>query len=294
MIIKNIDTEKRNKKTTNIDQMTTREITECINNEDNTVAEAVRRELDKISEVIDIGYEVITNGGKIFYIGAGTSGRLGVLDAAECPPTFGVSSTLIQGVIAGGEKAFLHAIEGAEDDEHLAQEDLILREITEKDFVIGIAASGRTPYVIGGLKFARKLGCKTAAISMSKKAPISGEAQIGIEIDCGPEVITGSTRLKSGTAQKMVLNMISTGVMIKCGKVYENLMVDVQPTNEKLRDRMKNIVMEATGCTEVEATNLLEQSKSVKIAIVMKKHNVDILRAEKMLVEAKGKISNIK
>lgn len=211
----------------------------------------------------------LKNGGRLFYFGAGTSGRLGILDAAECVPTFSTDPELVQGIIAGGESAMTVAVEGAEDSTTLAEEDFRERGLTDKDIVIGISASGRTPYVIGGLKYAAEVGATTASISCNENAEISTFASFPIEVTAGPEILTGSTRLKSGTLQKLILNMISTISMVHLGKVYGNLMVDVKPTNEKLVERAKNIIVEATGCTKEEATHYFEDSdEQVKLAII--------------------------
>jgi N-acetylmuramic acid 6-phosphate etherase len=235
------------------------------------------------------------NGGRLIYVGAGTSGRLGILDASECPPTFGVEPTLVQGLIAGGEKAILKAIEGAEDDEESGQLDLKAISINEKDVVVGIAASGRTPYVIGALKYANEVGATTASISNNKHSVIGKIAQIAIEVETGPEVLTGSTRLKAGTAQKLVLNMISTASMIGIGKVYENLMVDVQPTNKKLVERSKRIIMEATGVDYNTAqTYFLRANQEVKPAIVMILLNCSYEEALDKLEKSNGFIRNTK
>ncbi|MGL4662851.1 MAG: N-acetylmuramic acid 6-phosphate etherase [Culicoidibacterales bacterium] len=293
MNIEKLDTEKRNTNSLHIDSMSSIEIATLINDEDQTVAYAVKEVLPEVAQIIDAGVEVIENGGKIFYIGAGTSGRLGVLDASECPPTYGVPSTLIQGLIAGGDEAFLKAIEGAEDNLELAIMDLNERNLTSDDMVIGIAASGRTPYVIGGLNYAHHIGAKTAAISMTKNAEISSPQNINVEVNCGPEVVTGSTRMKAGTAQKMILNMISTGIMVQIGKVYENLMVDVQPTNEKLVMRMHHIVMSATDKNFDEVHEVLQKVNNVKQAIVMLKFDVNKEIAENLLLQCNGKISKI-
>lgn len=225
------------------------------------------------------------------YIGAGTSGRIGILDAVECPPTFGVSYNMVVGVIAGGQEAFVKAKEGAEDDPELGKKDLQDHQLTAKDVVIGLAASGRTPYVIGALRYARELGSKTVAISNNKEAPISAEADLAIELLTGPEVLTGSTRLKAGTAEKMVLNMISTASMVGIGKVYENLMVDVRQSNEKLVIRSENIVMEAVGCTREEARkNLKEVDGKTKLAITKMLLGCDAVTAGESLKQAGGKV----
>lgn len=240
-----------------------------MNQEDQTVAEAVSNELDSIEKVIDAVIDCMEQGGRLFYIGAGTSGRLGVLDAAECIPTFNTDPQLFQALIAGGMIAMTAAVEGAEDSLALAKKELKERHLSENDFVLGIAASGRTPYVIGGLDYARKIGAKTGALSCNKNAEISAHADYPIEVVVGPEVLTGSTRLKAGTAQKLVLNMISTASMVRQGKAYKNLMVDVQPTNEKLVERAKRIIMDATDCSPEDAVFYLEDSEqNPKLAIV--------------------------
>ncbi|MCR4781556.1 MAG: N-acetylmuramic acid 6-phosphate etherase [Lachnospiraceae bacterium] len=282
-------TEQRNPDTFNLDEMSPLEIATTMNSEDLNVVKAVKEVLPEVAKAIEMATSCLKKGGRIIYVGAGTSGRLGVLDAAECPPTFGVSDKMVVGLIAGGEKAFLKAIEGAEDSDTLCEKELKDLGLSDKDIVIGLAASGRTPYVIYGLRFARKLGAKTVAISCNKNSEISKEAEVAIEPVVGPEVLTGSTRLKSGTAQKMILNMISTGSMIGIGKVYKNLMVDVQQTNEKLIVRAQNICMEATGCTREEAKKALEGAKgSVKTAIVMILKNCDCESARESLEKSQG------
>ena len=275
----------------NLDQMTPLEIVETMNREDGKVIEAVKVVLPQVAKVIEWTTEALRTGGRIIYMGAGTSGRLGVLDAVECPPTFGVSPDVVVGLMAGGEKAFVKAVEGAEDSETLGTEDLKNIGLNEKDVVIGIAASGRTPYVIHALRYARSLGVKTAIIACNKDSEMSREADIAIEPVSGPEVLTGSTRLKAGTAQKLVLNMISTGSMVGTGKAYENLMVDVMQSNEKLKTRAENIVMEATGCEREAARTAIDEAKgSVKLAITSILLDTPVEEAEKALVEAKGHI----
>ena len=286
-----LTTEKRNPETMNLDQMTPLEIVETMNREDGKVIEAVKVVLPQVAKVIEWTTEALRTGGRIIYMGAGTSGRLGVLDAVECPPTFGVSPDVVVGLMAGGEKAFVKAVEGAEDSETLGTEDLKNIGLNEKDVVIGIAASGRTPYVIHALRYARSLGVKTAIIACNKDSEMSREADIAIEPVSGPEVLTGSTRLKAGTAQKLVLNMISTGSMVGTGKVYENLMVDVMQSNEKLKTRAENIVMEATGCEREKARAAIFDAKgSVKLAITSILLDTPVEEAEKALAEAKGHI----
>ncbi|MCI5723923.1 MAG: N-acetylmuramic acid 6-phosphate etherase [Erysipelotrichaceae bacterium] len=268
--LKTIATEHRNPNTMNLDQMSTLEIITEMNREDALIPGMIAPHLPKIGQVIDYAIEAISNGGRIIYMGAGTSGRLGVLDAAECPPTFGVSPDVVVGLIAGGSGAFIKALEGAEDSKDFAKQDLVNLNVNSKDIVIGLAASGRTPYVIGGLEYANTLGCHTAAISNTTESAIGAVAQIAIDVPVGAEVLTGSTRLKSGTAEKMILNMISTATMVGLGKAYHNLMVDVMQTNEKLRNRAENIVMEATGVEREEARKTIDLAKgSCKVAITM-------------------------
>lgn len=265
-----LSTETRNPNTMELDRMTPLEIVTVMNREDARVPEAIRPALPNIARCVEWAAQSIESGGRLIYMGAGTSGRLGVLDAAECPPTFGVSPETVVGLIAGGDRAFLKAVEGAEDSRELGEEDLRGLGLTPKDTVVGIAASGRTPYVLGGLHYAGTVGCHTAAISCNPGSPIGKAAQLAIEVVPGPECLTGSTRLKAGTAQKLILNMISTATMVRCGKTYENLMVDVVPSNEKLRVRAENIVMEAASVTREQAQEALRQSHDrVKTAILM-------------------------
>ena len=286
-----LTTEQRNPETMNLDRMSPLELVETMNKEDQKVIEAVKEVLPEVAKVIEWTTEALRSGGRIIYMGAGTSGRLGVLDAVECPPTFGVSPDLVVGLMAGGEKAFVKAVEGAEDSDTLGTEDLKNIGLNEKDVVIGIAASGRTPYVIHALRYARSLGVKTAIIACNKNSEMSKEADIAIEPVPGPEVLTGSTRLKAGTAQKLVLNMISTGSMVGTGKAYENLMVDVMQSNEKLKTRAENIVMEATGCEREKArAAILDAKGSVKLAITSILLDTPVEEAEKALAEAKGHI----
>lgn len=268
--LEKLTTESRNQNTIDIDKVSTLEMVRKINNEDKKVAEAVEAELPKIAEAIDGIVKGMNKGGRLIYIGAGTSGRLGVLDASECPPTYGVSEELVQGIIAGGKEAIFRAKEGAEDSKELAVEDLKFKSLNENDTVVGLAASGRTPYVIGGLNYANEIGALTVAVTCNSDSEVSKAAKISIAPVVGPEVVTGSTRLKSGTAQKLVLNMLSTGVMIKLGKVYGNLMVDVRATNAKLVERAKKIVCEATGVQREEAEKILEETNfDVKLSIFM-------------------------
>lgn len=287
-----LETEKRNYDTKNIDKLTTKEVVKLINNEDKKVALVVEKALSNIANTVDLVYEQIKLGGRLIYIGAGTSGRLGILDAAECPPTYGINFDLVQGIIAGGKEAIFKAKEGAEDSQELAVEDLKSVGFNNKDVLIGIAASGRTPYVIGALKYAKKIDAKTVSLCCVKSGEISKYSDIAIEVVTGPEVITGSTRMKAGTAQKMVLNMISTGVMIKCGKVYGNLMIDLKPTNEKLVERSKKIIMEAVGCSrEIAEEFFIKSNENVKLAIFMILSGLEKNDAIEILEKNEGKIS---
>ena len=282
-------TEQRNPNTMEIDTLSTLEMVRRINNEDKTVALAVERELPAIAEAIDVITGQLKKGGRLFYCGAGTSGRLGVLDASECPPTYGVSPDLVVALIAGGKEALLSAREGAEDDFSLCEADLRAHDFCKNDVLVGIAASGRTPYVLGGMRYAKACGAPVISLTCNEGSQMAAEADIAISPVVGPEVVTGSTRMKAGTAQKLVLNMLSTGVMIKRGKVYENLMVDVQPTNEKLVARTRRIVMLATGVSEEEAEAALSQcSHHPKTAIVMIKRGVDAQEAAMLLLDADG------
>lgn len=291
--LENLTTEMRNPNTLNIDKVSTIEMLRKMNNEDKKVAEAVELEIENIARAVDEISERVTRGGRIIYIGAGTSGRLGILDASECPPTYGVSENLVQGIIAGGKEAIFRAKEGAEDSQDLAVIDLKERDLNKNDTVIGLAASGRTPYVIGGLNYANKIGALTVSITCNYKSEVSKSAKIAISPVVGPEVVTGSTRLKAGTAQKLVLNMISTGVMIKQGKVYENLMVDVKTSNEKLVERAKKIVCEATGVKRETAEYILkETNNNVKLAIFTILSNLTVEEAKSILDLNKGYIAN--
>ncbi len=284
-------TEKRNMDTMNLDSMSSMEIAAAANKEDENVVKAVRAVIPQIADAIDMAAETLDQQGRMIYIGAGTSGRLGVLDASECPPTFGVSEELVTGIIAGGREALFHAVEGAEDSKVLAEADLKEQGLSPRDMVIGLSASGRTPYVLYGLKYASSIGCKTAAIACNKDSIIGKEADIAIEPVTGPEILTGSTRLKAGTAQKMILNMISTGSMVKIGKVYENLMIDLQNTNEKLAVRTENIVMSATSSDREKAKRLLKEADgSAKLAITMSLLNKPVDEAKDILKSAHGSI----
>lgn len=281
--------ESRNPDTMDLDTLSTLEMLTCINDEDKKVPEAIRLVIPDIAQAVDLAAKALQDGGRLIYLGAGTSGRLGVLDASECPPTFGVPHGMVIGLIAGGPGALLKAVEGAEDDMSLGERDLRDLQLTATDMVVGLAASGRTPYVIGALRYARQLGCPTAAISCNPDSPIAQEAQVAISPVVGPEALTGSTRMKSGTAQKLVLNMLSTGAMVKLGKVYQNLMVDVKATNVKLVDRACRIVVEATGASRLEAENALSQTEfEVKPAILMILKGVSAAQARLDLQQHNG------
>lgn len=289
MDIKKLSTEGRNPETTDLDEMSPLEIVSVMNQEDQKVPAAIKPELPKIAAAVEKIATSFKQGGRLFYVGAGTSGRLGVLDAAECVPTFGTDPELVQGLIAGGGKAMTLAVEGAEDDVELGGNDLKERQLSNKDVVVGIAASGRTPYVVGALDYAKSVGADTIALSCNQNSVISQHADTKIEVVVGPEVLSGSTRLKSGTAQKMVLNMLSTAAMVRVGKTYGNLMVDVKPTNKKLVQRSINIIVEVTDVSAEEAeTTLKAANYSVKDAIVMISNQMDQAAAEQKLAESGG------
>jgi N-acetylmuramic acid 6-phosphate etherase len=291
MDLERIETEQRNSHSMDIDRVSTLEIVEKINVEDHKVADAIALQLDQIAEVIDECSARMKKGGRLIYMGAGTSGRIGVLDASECPPTYGVSSDLVVGLIAGGYQAMFRSQEGAEDDEHLGEEDLKALELNENDTVVGLAASGRTPYVVGGLHYANEIGAYSASVSCVTHAVISQYASTPIEVITGPEAITGSTRMKAGTAEKMICNMISTGCMIRYGKVYENLMVDVQPTNEKLVQRAVGIIAKCVHCDHQQAKTLLKESHNdVKIAVIMGVGKIGYQEAKNLLSHNGGNV----
>ena len=286
-----LTTESRNPRTMNLDEMSPLQLVSVMNQEDLHVVSAVKAVLPQVATAVQWAKETLEAGGRLIYFGAGTSGRLGVLDAVECPPTFGVSSDVVVGLIAGGERAFVRAVEGAEDDPELCKKELLAINLKESDLAVGLAASGRTPYVIGGLRYAKEIGCRTVAIACNKDSAIGKEADLAIEPTPGPEVLTGSTRLKAGTAQKMILNMISTGSMVGIGKAYQNLMVDVQQTNNKLVVRAQNITMAATGCTWDEAAAALHEANgSAKVAIVMLLTKVSAKEAQNQLDAAQGHV----
>ncbi len=263
-------TESRNVASENIDMLSTIDMLKVINQEDQKVALAVEAIIPEIAKVVDLIAEAFQSGGRLIYTGAGTSGRLGILDASECPPTYGSDPDLVIGLIAGGHKAILKAVENAEDNEELGATDLQQIGFNHKDILVGIAASGRTPYVIGSMNYAKSVGAKVAALSCNANSPMADIADINITPIVGAEVVTGSSRMKAGTAQKLVLNMLTTGAMIRTGKVFGNLMVDVEATNAKLIQRQKNIVVEATGCSESQAAEALTQCNNhCKTAILM-------------------------
>lgn len=290
----NLSTEQINANTADIDLADTREILNMINEEDKKVPSAVKQEIPYIEQAVEIIYQSIKAGGRLIYIGAGTSGRLGIVDASECPPTFGSHPELVQGIIAGGNQAMFASQEGAEDDEEQAIIDLNAKQLTSNDVICGIAASGRTPYVKSAINYAHSIRCKTIMITTSKREEVFAR---GINADVficpvvGPEVIAGSTRMKSGTAQKLVLNMLTTATMIKLGKTYGNIMVDLQQTNKKLVERSRNIIMKICDVDYNKARDLLEQSNgNVKLAIMMGKSNLDKQSALDILNKAEGKI----
>ncbi len=287
--LSNLVTESRNHHSEHIDTLSTLEMLKVINNEDKKVPFAVEATLPHIARLVDKVVTAFSQGGRLIYCGAGTSGRLGILDASECPPTYGTPHDMVIGLIAGGHKAILQAVENAEDNVQLGAEDLRQLNFNAKDVLVGIAASGRTPYVIGALEYARSLGAVTGAISCNPDSPIAQRADITITPIVGPEVITGSSRMKAGTAQKLVLNMITTGAMIKMGKVFGNLMVDVEATNAKLIERQIRIVMQATECERATAEQALAQcQRHCKTAILMILAGVDAQQATQLLAQNKG------
>jgi len=289
MDLEKILTEARNPNTINIDELSSLDIVKLINQEDHKIAIAIQDILPDIAKTVDDIVGAIQSGGRLFYLGAGTSGRIGILDAAECPPTFGTNPELVQGLIAGGTQAILRAVEGAEDSNTLAADDLLGKQLNSSDILIGIAASGRTPYVIGGLRYAKSIGCRTVALTCTPNSEMAKVADHSLTVLTGPEVIMGSTRMKAGTAQKMVLNMLTTATMIGLGKVYSNLMIDVQPTNLKLQERAKRIVILATGAHEKQAAEALAAAQgSSKLAIIMILAGVSAQEASRLLQCAHG------
>ncbi len=284
-----LSTEKQNPATASIDKMSTLDMLAAINDEDRRVALAVRSALPEIARAVDTVAGSLRGGGRLFYVGAGTSGRLGILDAVECVPTFGTSPEQAQGLLAGGQEAFFRAVEGAEDSEEMGRDDLRQRGFCRDDVVCGIAASGRTPYVIGALRYAKSLGAPSIALCCNEEAPMLALADIGIAVDVGPEVIAGSTRMKAGTAQKLILNMLSTATMISLGKVYRNLMVDLRVTNQKLAERALRLVMQLAESDEAQAAALLsETDNDVKTAVVMARLGISLTEARERLQRADG------
>ena len=289
--LEKMTTEQRNPDTMNLDEMTTLQIVTEMNREDAGIPAAIRPHLPEIAKVAQWGAESMSKGGRIFYMGAGTSGRLGVLDASECPPTFGVSADTVVGLIAGGPSAIMKAVEGAEDNRELGAQDLKDHNLAQNDLVIGLAASGRTPYVIGGIEYAKSIGCRTAAITCNEGSAIGKASDCAIDVVVGPEVLTGSTRLKAGTAEKMILNMISTAAMVQIGKSYGNLMVDVVLSNEKLQVRAENIVMQATGVDRETAKRTIASAGGrCKTAITMILADCTKEEAEQRLAQADGHV----
>ena len=294
MNLEGLTTEARNEATKKIDQVSTLEMVTLINQEDQKVAQAIEKVLPQIAAAIDAAAERFKKGGRLIYCGAGTSGRLGALDAIELTPTYSVSPERAFGILAGGEKAMYQAIEGAEDSKELAIENLTQHQLTAQDVVIAIAASGRTPYAVSAIEYGKKVGALTISVTCNNQSPMNQLAEIGIAPIVGPEVITGSTRMKAGSAQKMVLNMFSTGIMVKVGNIYQNLMVNVQPTNEKLMQRATNIIKEAAEIEESQAKEYLEAAQlEVAPAIVMAKAHVDFQKAKQLLAEHDGRISEV-
>ena len=284
-------TEQRNPNSMHVDSLSALEIVQLMNEEDKQVPLAIEKCLPQIAQAVECIVSAFQQGGRLVYIGAGTSGRLGVLDASECPPTFGVSPEMVKGIIAGGERALRHPIEGAEDSKAQAVVDLQTIEFSSKDVLVGIAASGRTPYVIGALEYAKSLGSVTVSIASNPNSVMANIVDIAIDTVVGPEVLTGSSRLKSGTAQKLVLNMLTTASMILMGKCYQNLMVDVQASNEKLKARAIRIVMQATDCDKAIAEETLKQAdQNAKLAIMMILSGLDRVQAEALLEKHQGKL----
>ena len=284
-------TEQRNPNSMNVDSLSALEIVQLMNEEDKQVPLAIEKCLPQIAQAVECIVAAFQQGGRLVYIGAGTSGRLGVLDASECPPTFGVSPEMVKGIIAGGERALRHPIEGAEDSKTQAVVDLQTIQLSSKDVLVGIAASGRTPYVIGALGYAKSLGSVTVSIASNPNSAMANIVDIAIDTVVGPEVLTGSSRLKSGTAQKVVLNMLTTASMILMGKCYQNLMVDVQASNEKLKARAIRIVMQATDCDKALAEETLKQAdQNAKLAIMMILSGLGRAQAEALLEKHQGKL----
>jgi N-acetylmuramic acid 6-phosphate etherase len=286
-------TERRNPASTNLDRLSSAEIIRLMNREDRKTASAVAMEIPAIARAVDAIVDGIQKGGRLFYVGAGSSGRLGIMDAAECAPTFGTSRNLVQALIAGGRRAVTNAVEGAEDSARNGELDLHAKRLTRNDVVVGIAASGTTPYVLGALRHARKRNAVTVAVTADRNMPVARLAKILIAPEVGPEVLTGSTRLKAGTAQKMVLNMLSTAAMVRLGHAYENLMIDLLNTNQKLSQRSLRILSQASGKNLSTAQHALRKSgHSLRVALIMLKMNVDALIARRLLKNSAGNLRN--
>jgi len=284
-------TEQRNPASRNFDQMNALEMIQLMNREDRKVAAAVAREIPAIARAVDEIVRRLQGGGRLIYVGAGTSGRLAVLDASECPPTFGVSKEIVQGLIAGGRKAITSAVEGAEDSAKNAVRDLRGKKLSRKDVVVGIAASATTPYVLGAVKYARKVGAAAIGVAANRVGPLKKHTDIFIGAAVGPEVLTGSTRLKAGTAQKMVLNMLSTAAMVQLGHAYENLLIDMERTNQKLEGRAVRILQEASGASVSPARRALRASgHNMRVGLVMLKRGVKAIEAKRLLAQAKGNL----
>lgn len=291
MDLASLGTETPNSRTTNLDTMSTLDLLATMNSEDEAVPRAVRQALPDISRAVDLIVDARRAGGRLIYLGAGTSGRIGLLDAVECPPTFGTDPDEVLGLIAGGVQAFRQAVEGAEDDADQGRADLQDVALRPEDVVVGLAASGRTPYVIGGLEYAHTVGAATVSVACNSQSPISNDADVAIEVDTGPEILTGSTRLKAGTAQKLVCNMLSTAAMVRTGKVYGNLMVDVVPTNAKLTDRVHRIVAAAAQVDLVTAQDAVRSAGgSAKTAIVMLLSQSTTEEARRRLAQHQGRV----
>lgn len=289
--LETLNTESQNPRSKGLDSMSTMKILELMNEEDENVIKAIRKSLSNIAEAVELVVETLKNNGRIFYVGAGTSGRMAVADAAEIPPTFSMPMGVFNAIIAGGDRALRRPVEAVEDDKDAAKNELKKNDFSQKDLLIGISASGRTPFVLTALEYAKSVGAKTIGITNNSNTPISRIVDIKIELDTGPEVLTGSTRLKAGTSQKIVLNMISTTAMIRLGKVYDNLMVDLMPLNSKLVERAIRIITQVTGVSKEIARKYLEEAgMKVKLAIVMIKCQVDKQKAQELLEESGGHV----
>ena len=292
--IKSLSTEARNENSYNIDTKSTKEILKIINNEDKKVAYAIEEGLDDIEKIVNVVVDSFNKGGRLIYVGAGTSGRMGLIDAVECRPTYSVPDDMVMGIMAGGKEAFVRAKEGAEDSKEEAAEDLKNINLSNKDILIGIAASGRTPYVLGAIEYANMIGCNTAAIATVKNSKIGAIAKLKVEVNTGAEVVSGSTRMKAGTAQKLICNMISTASMIRIGKVYNNLMVDVSATNQKLVKRAVSIIQEITNANEDVCIEKMNKYKNVKKAVISILLGIDDEKEiDELLKQNKNNLRNV-